>query len=407
MPALTFGLKPSKPGPPRPSAPQKRKAAFEETTAKEDNDDVEDAFTSLSARKTQPRPHKSPKLNHESDNSNTSTSANNGNRYGNLSALRSAKLHDEAASKLDASVYDYDGVYETFNMQKNNDSSSNDTTANAVPKYMTNLLASAEVRKRDQLRAREKALQKERDAEGDEFADKERFVTSAYKAQQEELRRIEEEERRREEVEDEKRRKGEGMRAFHADLLRKDEERSRAVEDALAMATQQEQQQQQTNDETHDTVDGEEKTETKLAADLNSAGANIIVNDDGEIVDKRQLLSAGLNVAPKKGGADADRKRKAAEASSLRPQEWQQRSAKAQDARAAQRERQSRMMERQIEEMEAKAKEAEAAEKKELEEKNKTRLTEGDRLSAKERYLQRKREREEEEAKKAKAKEKD
>lgn len=41
-------------------------------------------------------------------------------------------------------------------------------------------------------------LQHERDKEGDEFADKEKFMTSAYKKQLEEVRQAEEEEKKRE-----------------------------------------------------------------------------------------------------------------------------------------------------------------------------------------------------------------
>lgn len=41
-------------------------------------------------------------------------------------------------------------------------------------------------------------IQRERELEGDEFKDKEAFVTEAYKRQMEELRQAEEEERKRE-----------------------------------------------------------------------------------------------------------------------------------------------------------------------------------------------------------------
>jgi len=41
-------------------------------------------------------------------------------------------------------------------------------------------------------------MQREREAEGDEFADKEAFVTQAYKDQMAEARRAEEEEKQRE-----------------------------------------------------------------------------------------------------------------------------------------------------------------------------------------------------------------
>jgi hypothetical protein len=43
-------------------------------------------------------------------------------------------------------------------------------------------------------------IQREREAEGDEFRDKESFVTQAYKDQMAEVRRAEEEERMREGV---------------------------------------------------------------------------------------------------------------------------------------------------------------------------------------------------------------
>ncbi|MBA7489690.1 hypothetical protein ES702_00224 [subsurface metagenome] len=396
MPALAFGLKPAKGAAQAPKQPPKRKAAFDDADEKEDEGDDGGVFGALQKPKSKSlgnsssidRPRKSPKLSEDRPNVGQDSS-----KYTNLSALRNARLQDEKASQVDASVYDYDEVYETFSADKEKKKAAEGGTT--VPKYMTNLLASAEVRKRDQLKAKEKALQKERDAEGDAFADKEKFVTGAYKQQQEEMRKMEEEEKKREELEEERRRKGAGMTAFHKELLQKDEERQRAVEEATRIA-----QARKAEAELNAAADGEEseeKSEAKLAAELNEHGAKVVVNDDGEIVDKRQLLTAGLNVAPKKPGSNLG----ADKASAAAPKDWQ-RSTKQQDARMAQRERQSRMMERQLEEITAKQNEAELAEKKELEDKNKSKLTEDAKLSAKERYLQRKKEREEE-AKKAKA----
>lgn len=66
------------------------------------------------------------------------------------------------------------------------------------PKYISGLLSSAATRRLDHLRAEEKMIQRERQAEGDEFRDKDAFVTQAYKDQMAEVRRAEEEERRRE-----------------------------------------------------------------------------------------------------------------------------------------------------------------------------------------------------------------
>lgn len=59
-------------------------------------------------------------------------------------------------------------------------------------------MQAASQRKRDHLIAEEKMIQREREAEGDEFADKEKFVTQAYKDLLEENRKAEEEEKRRE-----------------------------------------------------------------------------------------------------------------------------------------------------------------------------------------------------------------
>jgi len=60
---------------------------------------------------------------------------------------------------------------------------------------MAQAIASAATRKLDRIRAEEKMLEKERELEGDEFADKDKFVTQAYKDQMAEVRRAEEEEK--------------------------------------------------------------------------------------------------------------------------------------------------------------------------------------------------------------------
>ena len=64
------------------------------------------------------------------------------------------------------------------------------------PKYITSLLKMAEVRKREEERRVERKVQKEREEEGNQFADKEAFVTSAYKKKMLEQQALEEKERR-------------------------------------------------------------------------------------------------------------------------------------------------------------------------------------------------------------------
>lgn len=112
---------------------------------------------------------------------------------------RSERKAQEAALALDASVFDYDGVYDTMKAAERRveeaKAASEDKTK---PKYIESFLAAAQTRKLDRLRAEEKMLQREREKEGDEFEDKEKFVTEAYKKQMEEVRKAEEEEKARE-----------------------------------------------------------------------------------------------------------------------------------------------------------------------------------------------------------------
>lgn len=276
-------------------------------------------------------------------------------------------------------MYDYDGVYDTLHASKQSASSSTDTERK--PKYMGNLLAAAEVRKRDQLRAKEKMLLREREAEGEEFADKEKFVTGAYKAQQEEVKRLEEEESRREE-EEAMRGKGLGMVGFYKGVLergeRKHEEVVKAVEGVKV------------GDGGDEEVKGpeREKSEAEVARELNAQGKGVIVNDDGQVVDKRQLLSAGLNVVPKPKPTGSA---KLSGNSMSRPGTETQFQGRG-GSKQAMRERQTRMLEAQLQQVTKRAADDEEEQREELERAAKSRKTEGDISGARERYLQRKRE---------------
>lgn len=385
MPTLAFGLNAAKSKAPPLKAPHRRKNLFDDGS-----DDEVDAPSKTGKISTlggfdddSSRPRKSPKLDAPIKNGIPTQ------KYTNLASLHSAKKQDAAASQVDSSIYDYDNAYETFHVSK--DAAKDSAGKPSRPKYMTSLLQSAEIRKRDQLRAKEKLMQKEREAEGDEFADKEKFVTGAYKAQQEEMRKLEEEERRREVEEEERKKKGGGMQGFYMDLLRKDEERSTLIAKATEDAAQKPKEEPVAEDTR------EELEAARKAADLNAKGARIAVNDEGEVIDKRQLLSAGLNVAkkPKTPANTADA------GSSGAKQEGYVRPFAARNARESQRERQSRMMEAQLEEIAAKQHEQELEEERAREEKVKSTKSTTDVQSAKERFLARKREREEE-AKKAK-----
>lgn len=288
MSKLSYGLNITKRPPlgQRPP-PAKRKTIFDDDSGPEDGPDDEDAPQFISTlgglqpssksnsskpTSTAPssRPSKPPKIS----------------QYGDLSTNHSTNKHSKTAQDLDPNIYDYDAVYDSLHAKPASSTATADIEKK--PKYMGNLLAAAEVRKRDQLRAKEKMLAKERELEGDEFADKEKFVTGAYKRQQEEMKRLEEEEVQKEkEAEERKRKEGGGMKALYKNLLERDEMKHKEVMKAVEEGRGQD---APTDGEEKETKKG--KSEAELAKEKGA-----VINEEGQVVDKRQLLSAGLNAA--------------------------------------------------------------------------------------------------------------
>ncbi|ELU44965.1 DUF2040 domain-containing protein [Rhizoctonia solani AG-1 IA] len=112
---------------------------------------------------------------------------------------RKAQRKMDAELKVDSTVFQYDEVWDGMKLAEAKAKAQKEDNPEArKPKYMKNLLDSAATRRLDHLRAEEKLMQREREAEGDEFADKEKFVTQAYKDQMAEVRRAEAEEKARE-----------------------------------------------------------------------------------------------------------------------------------------------------------------------------------------------------------------
>ena len=317
MSALSYGLNLTKKVPlgQRPP-PAKRKTIFDDHSGPDDGPDEEENAQSISTiGGLQPSSTKS-----ESSLSKPMSSAPpkkpskppKMSQYGDLSTNHSTTKHSKTAQDIDPSIYDYDAIYDSLHAKPASSTATADIEKK--PKYMGDLLAAAEVRKRDQLRAKEKMLAKERELEGDEFADKEKFVTGAYKRQQEEMRRLEEEEAIKEkEAEERKRREGGGMKALYKSILERDEEKHKEVMKAV-----EEGRGKDAGEQKHD--EKREKSEAELAKEKGA-----ITNEEGQVVDKRQLLSAGLNAgaAPKpkaqpgsrpgvsrgRGGRETDRER--------------------------------------------------------------------------------------------------
>ncbi|KIK10521.1 hypothetical protein PISMIDRAFT_124301, partial [Pisolithus microcarpus 441] len=215
----------------------------------------------------------------------------------NVESSKAAQKRMEKELKLDPTTYQYDEVWDVIQDVKQKQKETKKTDVKVGPKYIEGLLTSAATRRLDRLRAEEKMLQHERQMEGDEFADKESFVTQAYKDQMEEVRKAEEEERQREEAE-KKKKKGltTGMAHFYRKLL---EESEQQHEEAVAAASAPKRiiGPQGPNLTITKPPDMAPRSDLELARIAQEQGKDVELNDDNIIVDKRELLSAGLNLA--------------------------------------------------------------------------------------------------------------
>ncbi|KAH9867965.1 hypothetical protein IAQ61_007271 [Plenodomus lingam] len=300
-----------------------------------------------------------------------------------------AEARAREAAETDATIYDYDAAYDALHAQAAaKAAATRDDAAARKPKYLDTLLESAKQREKDHLRARDKLLQREREAEGDEFADKEKFVTGAYKAQQEEARKAEEEEKIRQKEEEEKKKKY-GMQGFHKQMLAEQERRHQETMEAAAQALKSGPQHNIPPAPNQEEID--QQTEAERIEELRRQGKTVILNEDGQVADKRQLLSAGLNVIVKSKPPPTT-----STSTTLAAQHQHAHSAqKDKSHRNAQRDRQTQIVLEQIEQANKRKADAEAEQQAKLLHAAKSQKTETDILSAKERYLRRKREKEE------------
>lgn len=117
----------------------------------------------------------------------------------NDNTTRQAKITQEKAILEDPTVYQYDEIYDDMASKKEKVKVKNKEEKR--PQYIENLVKAANKRKIENERRIERQIQKERENEGNEFKDKEVFVTSAYKKKLEEMRLEEEKEKREEYLE--------------------------------------------------------------------------------------------------------------------------------------------------------------------------------------------------------------
>lgn len=105
---------------------------------------------------------------------------------------KQTKLDMQKALNEDPTIYQYDEVYD--DLERKGQSDSVNKQKEKKSKYIQKLLKTAERRKKEQEHRIERMVQKEREAEGEMYADKESYVTSAYRAKLEEFKKMEEEE---------------------------------------------------------------------------------------------------------------------------------------------------------------------------------------------------------------------
>ncbi|CAE6420985.1 unnamed protein product [Rhizoctonia solani] len=343
---------------------------------------------------------------------------------------RKAQRKMDAELKVDSTVFQYDEVWDGMKLAEAKSKAQKEDNPEArKPKYMKNLLDSAATRRLDHLRAEEKLMQREREAEGDEFADKEKFVTQAYKDQMAEVRRAEAEEKAREEAERKKNKGlGGGMTHFYKRLL---EDSSRSHDAAVAATTSESTPSLESTPTTSapgrigpvpvpnltvtrptrgpkplevapnpDEVLKSEETKTKgeTKTMIIADGTEVEINDNNEVVDKRELLSAGLNLsAPNTRNLSLLR---AIHGSSNKADEpvVVHRAAGVAASKEEIRKRQQRQLEVQLEEERKRVKEEQEREEREERERIiRKRNDEGAVNDARERYLARKRRKLEEE----------
>ncbi|KAJ3305895.1 hypothetical protein HDV03_000737 [Kappamyces sp. JEL0829] len=194
----------------------------------------------------------------------------------------------------DANLFDYDAAYDGLKAQelyaKRQRDGVQDGSGQKKARYMEQLINSANERKKYLERAKERKLQAEREAEGDVFGNKEEFVTQAYLDKQKQLQEEEEAEKKQQEKERlDAASRDRPNAAFYRNLLDKRTAGAPLVlgdsnMSAALLASRKEEQ---------------DKEEEKLKKLQLASDSGLVLNDNAEVVDKRQLLTGGLNISSK------------------------------------------------------------------------------------------------------------
>uniref|UniRef100_A0A1I7TT49 DUF2040 domain-containing protein n=1 Tax=Caenorhabditis tropicalis TaxID=1561998 RepID=A0A1I7TT49_9PELO len=108
---------------------------------------------------------------------------------------KAAEREHQKAQAEDPTIFDYDANYDEIQAIKNEKKEeARKADETREPKYANMIIKAHARRQLEQFSREERQQIKEREKEGDEFADKEVFVTGAYRKQQEEVKKYREEE---------------------------------------------------------------------------------------------------------------------------------------------------------------------------------------------------------------------
>ncbi|KAH8421491.1 hypothetical protein KR009_009690, partial [Drosophila setifemur] len=117
-----------------------------------------------------------------------------------LMERRVARRQQEKALAEDPTIFQYDELYDEMDQGRAEQKQSKSQEPRK-PKYIGNLMKHAERRKLEKELRIERQVQKDREAEGEEFKDKDSYVTAAYRKQLESMHQLKEQEQREEYLE--------------------------------------------------------------------------------------------------------------------------------------------------------------------------------------------------------------
>ena len=159
----------------------------------------------------------------DDDDDNDNKKSNTFGKYTPKSLENSIDVMANVSSVEDASVYDYDGSYDSFKNKSTKVTSAlltgSNTSQQKQPQYINDLLKSAKVRELERERIFEKKIIKEQQMEGQQ--DETKFITSAYQKKLLESKKWEYEDNLADEIDKKTDVRSKGMEGFYKNLLTK------------------------------------------------------------------------------------------------------------------------------------------------------------------------------------------